>query len=61
MNNQKKKNYKVGYQMSRQMFEALLKTRRDEDEKKMNPYTYVLNIINSEFGLKNEVNHIAMI
>lgn len=61
MNNQKKKNYKIGYQMPRAMFEALLKTRRGEDEKKMNPYTYVLNIINSEFGLKNEVNHIAVI
>lgn len=57
----KKKNYKVGYQMPKLMFDSILKTRKGEDEKKKNPYAFVCEIVNAEFGLMREVNHITVI
>lgn len=45
------------YQMSHRMFKTILSKRR-EVEKKMDPYKYVMNVVNNEFGLKGTVNKI---
>ncbi len=49
----------VEYQMSKKMFDALLKSRH-EDEKNVNPYEYVMKIINEGFGVKGTVTHISI-
>ena len=54
-----KKNTGIEYQMSKKMFDTLLKTRKEE-EKKMNPYTFVMKIINEQFGVKGEVTHVSI-
>lgn len=46
------------YQMTKRMFDELLKTRSDE-EKKMNPYAFVTEVVNKEFGVKGTVTRIA--
>ena len=51
------KSNEVGYKMTQKMFDSLLEGRSEEDKKK-NPYTYVIQIINEQFGLKNKVTHI---
>lgn len=50
----------VEYRMPRKMFNALVKTRNGED-KKMNPYTYVIKMVNEDFGILGEVNRIVLI
>lgn len=50
-------NNEIGYKMTQRMFDALLEERTDE-EKKKNPYAYVIKIINDQFGLKGQVTHI---
>lgn len=47
------------YQMTKQMFNELLKTRREE-EKKLNPYVFVMKVINETFGIKGEVTHVSI-
>ena len=47
------------YSMSKKMFDAIVKDRKGEDKKK-NPFAYVLEVINHEFGLKNEVTSISI-
>lgn len=47
--------------MPKLMFDSILKTRKGEDEKKKNPYAFVCEIVNAEFGLMREVNHITVI
>ena len=47
------------YQMTKKMFDALLKTRKEE-EKKLNPYVFVMKIVNEQFGIKGEVTHISV-
>ena len=49
----------VEYQMTRTMFNHLLSTR-SEGEKKLNPYVFVMGIINEQFGIKGEVTHISI-
>lgn len=53
-------NYKepVGYIMSTRMFDTILATR-NERERKENPYTFVMNVMNREFGLKGRVTSIS--
>jgi len=46
------------YQMTKKMFDELLKTRTEE-EKKMNPYEFVTAIVNEQFGTKGTVKHIS--
>lgn len=53
------KNNDIEYQMTKQMFDALLKTR-SEEEKKLNPYAFVMQVINREFGIKGTVTHISI-
>ena len=53
------KNKSVEYQMTKRMFDSLLNTRT-ELEKKLNPYVFVMNVINNEFGVKGEVTHISI-
>ncbi len=52
---------KVGmeYKMPKGMFQSLLQARK-ESEKKLNPYTYVLNIVNEQYGLLREVTNIIV-
>lgn len=49
----------IGYQMSKKMFNAILETRT-EAEKNKNPYEFVMNIINEEFGLKGTVTSLSI-
>ena len=46
------------YQMTKKMFDELLKTRTEE-EKKMNPYEFVATVVNHEFGVKGTVSRIS--
>ena len=45
----------IEYRMSKKMFDLLVKTRNSAVDKKMNPYAYVMKVVNSDFGLKGEV------
>lgn len=45
----------IEYRMSKKMFDLLVKTRSNAADKKMNPYAYVMKVVNSNFGLKGEV------
>lgn len=49
----------IEYKMSKQHFDALLKARSGE-EKNMNPYEYIIKVLNSEYGLKGTVAHIII-
>lgn len=44
----------IEYRMPKKMFDLMVKTRSGAD-KKMNPYAYVMKVINNDFGLKGEV------
>lgn len=41
----------IEYQMSKDMFDALVKTKKGKDAKKNN-WQYVTDIVNAEYGLK---------
>lgn len=45
----------IEYRMSKKMFDLLVKTRSSVADKKMNPYAYVMKVVNNDFGLKGEV------
>ena len=47
------------YQMTKQMFDSLLKTR-SETEKRLNPYVFVMQVVHREFGVKGTVTHITV-
>lgn len=49
----------IDYQMTKRMFDGILATRT-EDEKRMNPYSYVMNFINESYGLRGTVTHISI-
>jgi len=51
---------KIEYQMTKKMYNALLGVR-NESEMNENPYTYVINLINQEFGLRGTVKHIHIL
>lgn len=55
-----KNSYPLEYQMPKQMFEAILKTRNNKNSK-MNPYVYVMNVINESFGLRGTVTKLSII
>lgn len=48
------------YQMPEKMFYGMLK-KRTEEEEKLNPYVYVMNVINKEFGLRGKVTRLSVI
>lgn len=50
----------IDYRMTKKMFDNLLESRVTEDDKKMNPYVYVMNVVNESFGLKGTVKHISI-
>lgn len=50
----------IEYQITKQKFNFLLE-QRTEDEKKINPYVYVMGIINAEYGLRGTVKKLAII
>ncbi len=47
----------IEYQMTKKMFNTILEGR-PESEAKGNPYNYVMNIINEQFGLRGKVTRI---
>lgn len=49
----------IDYRMSKQMFNAILATRKG-NETKLNPYTYVMNYVNDTFGIRGTVKHISL-
>lgn len=50
----------IEYQMTKQMFDAFL-ADRTESEKKANPYQYVMDVINRQFGLIGQVKRLFII
>lgn len=50
----------IEYQMTKKAFDAMLETRNDE-EKKQNPYQYVMRLINNEYGLRGTVTSLSII
>lgn len=47
------------YQMSKSMFDAYVKNRKGKDKSK-NPYKYVTEIINTEYGIIGKVEKISL-
>lgn len=54
-----KKNSSIEYKMSKAMFQSLLRDRA-ENEKKLNPYSYVMNILNEQYRLRGRVTRIII-
>lgn len=54
-----KNNRAIEYQMSKQMFDAILATR-SETEKKENPYAFVMSVLNEQYGLRGIVKSISI-
>lgn len=54
-----KNNRAIEYQMSKKMFNSLLELRTEE-EKKQNPYDFVMNVLNEQYGLRGTVKHISV-
>lgn len=50
----------IKYKMCKKMYDNILKTRKTEQEKKMNNKDYVCMIVNNEFGLKEKVVEIIV-
>lgn len=50
----------IEYQMPKKMFRSMLE-KRTKEEGKLNPYDYVMNIINEEFGLRGTVTRLSVI
>lgn len=49
----------IEYQMTKKMFDAILATRT-EAEKKENPYTFVMGVLNEQNGLRGTVKSISI-
>lgn len=49
----------IDYRMSKKMFDGILSTR-NEEEKKMNPYTFVMNRLNSTGDIRGTVTHVSI-
>lgn len=54
-----KNNHPLGYRMTRKMFNSILENRTDED-KKANPYVFVMNYLNEQNGLRGTVRNISI-
>ncbi len=53
-------NKPLEYQMTKATFNAIL-SLRSEEEKKHNPYEYVMNILNESQGLRGTIKHIFIV
>lgn len=51
----------IGYQLNKKMFDEILNSRQTEADRKMNPYTYVMGVINEQFGLRGTVKHLSIV
>lgn len=51
---------KIGYQMNKKQFDALVATRKGADVKK-NPYQYVMEIINTSYSLRGTVIRLSIV
>lgn len=57
----KNKNDKVAtYKMSCVCYDHILKTRKGEDEKRMNPNKFVCMYVNQTYGLRQKVTQIIV-
>lgn len=56
----KMKTNELDYVMSKKMFDIIAATRSGEDKKK-NPYSYVISVVNEQFGIKGTVTHVSII
>ena len=54
------KTMEISYQMNKKQFNSILSTRKGADEKK-NPYQYVMEIINTFYGLQGTVTHLSIV
>lgn len=50
----------IDYQITKKQFDNILSTRKDSEAKK-NPYQYVMDIINENYGLRGTVTHLAIV
>ena len=50
----------IDYQITKKQFDNILSTRKDSEAKK-NPYQYVMDIINENYGLRGTVAHLAIV
>lgn len=50
----------ISYQISKKTFNAMLENRT-EAEKKENPYSFVMRILNQENGLRGNIKAISII
>lgn len=53
-----KNNRPIEYKMTKTAFQELLKTRPAED--KSNPYSYVMKVLNDNYGLRGTVKKIVL-
>lgn len=50
----------IEYQMTKAAFDNILKTRNDA-EKKLNPFAFVMNVLNTQNGLRGTVKKIHIV
>lgn len=50
----------IGYQMTKKSFDGILSTR-NEAEKKLNPYQYVMQYLNEQNNLRGKVTSIQIV
>lgn len=50
----------IEYQMTKKMYNAILGLRK-ENEMNENPYTFVMNYINNEFGLRGTIKQLHVL
>ena len=50
----------IEYEITKSMYNALLGTRKEKDMEG-NPYDYVMNLINEQFGLRGTVKHLHIL
>lgn len=50
----------IGYQMTKKSFDSIL-TTRNEAEKKLNPYQYVMQYLNEQNNLRGKVTSIQIV
>ncbi len=51
---------KIEYQITKKMYNAILGLRK-ENEMNENPYSFVMNYINTEFGLRGTVKQLHVL
>lgn len=54
-----KKNKEIEYNMSKTAFQELLNTRTAA-EMKLNPYVFVMKVLNETYGIKGHISRISL-